>query len=71
MQGLYFHNALGVSLSNALSKKGTRPKKYMEEPFRLVPYTEEEKAAIAETERQKTIEYFNRLAARFESKSTS
>lgn len=65
LQGLYFYNALSTALSNAFSKKGTRPAKYTEEPIRVVPYTEREREAIAERERQKAIEYFNRVAKKW------
>ena len=65
LAGLYNFNAVSVAIGNAFRKKGTRPQKYLEEPIRIVPYTEEEKAVIAEKERQKTIDYFNRLAKKW------
>lgn len=68
LQGLYIYNAVSVSINNALLKKGARPQKYMEEPIRVVPYSKEEKDAIAERERQKTIDYFNRLAEKWGNK---
>ena len=61
LQGLYFYDALSVALKNALAKKGTRPAKYMEEPLRITPFTQEEKELQAEKERQKTIDYFSNL----------
>ena len=66
--GLYNFRAVSTAISNAFRAKGTRPQKYLEEPIRVIPYTEEEKAAIAERERQKTIDYFNKLAKKWESK---
>lgn len=66
LMGLYAFNAVSTAVGNAFRKKGTRPQKYMEEPIRIIPYTEEEKAAIAERERQKTIDYFNNLAKKWE-----
>lgn len=62
LQGLYIHNAIGTVVGNALKKKGAAPLKYLEEPIRVIPLTEEEKEAKAEEERKKTIAYFNRLA---------
>jgi len=66
LAGLYNHNAVAVAVGNAFRKKSAKPQKYLEEPIRVVPYTEAEKAAIAERERQKTIDYFNRLAEKWE-----
>lgn len=61
LQGLYNFAAVSTALGNALRKKGTRAKNYPEEPIRLTPYTEAEKAARAERERRKAVEYFNNL----------
>lgn len=65
LQGLYVCNAVSAALGNAFRKKGSPEVKYMEEPIRLIPYTEQEKEAIAERERKKTIEYFNKLAKKW------
>lgn len=46
MQGLYFHDAVSVVLSNAFKKPGQRPEKYHEKPIRLTPLTEKEKKQI-------------------------
>lgn len=62
LQGLYIYNAVYVVIGNALKKKGAKPLEYLEEPIRLLPLTEEEKAARAEEERKKVITYFDRLA---------
>lgn len=64
MQGLYIYNAFAVVVGNALAKKGRKPLKYLDEPIQVIPLTEEEKAAKVEEERQKTIAFFNRMAAR-------
>lgn len=64
LQGLYFYAALNASMHNALSKKGAPKQSYIEEPIRITPYTPEEKAEMAQRERMKTIEYFNRLAGK-------
>lgn len=66
LQGLYIHNAVGVVVGNALKKKGAAPLKYLEEPIRMIPLTEQEKAAKAEEERKKTIAYFDRMEKQFE-----
>lgn len=65
LQGLYIYNAVGVVVGNALSKKGKKPLKYMEEPIRMIPLTEEEKRAKAEEERKKTVAYFDRMEKRW------
>lgn len=67
LQGLYIYNAFNVVIGNALRKKGTPAEKYLEEPIRVTPLSEQEKEEKAEKERRKTIEYFNRLAKKFES----
>lgn len=69
LQGLYIHNAVGTVVGNALSKKGAPPKKYIEEPIRVIPMTEAEKEAKAEEERKKVIAYFDRMAKQWDSKS--
>lgn len=65
LQGLYFFQAVSTSLHNAFSKKGTKPAKYMEEPIRVTPLTEEEKEEKARIERERVIDYFNRMAKKF------
>lgn len=62
MQGAYFFEALNVVFANVLAKKGQKPQKYLEEPYRIIPYTEEEQKARAEKEREKLIKYLNSLA---------
>lgn len=67
LQGYYNFIAYSTALSNFhLDGKRHKPNKYLEEPIRLIPYTEEELAQKAEEERQKTIAYFNNLAKTFE-----
>lgn len=61
MQGLYIYNALNVVIGNAFRKKGTKARDYISEPIRLTPLTEAEKAAKAEKERRKAIEFFTNL----------
>ena len=43
LQGLYFYHGVSVALGNAFRKKGAKPIKYMSEPIRIIPMTEEEK----------------------------
>ena len=69
VQGLYDFHAFSTALSNLnFGKTKKKPNKYMEEPIRVIPYTEEEQQAKAEVERQKAIDYFNRLAKKWEKK---
>lgn len=67
LQGLYNYHALSVVLGNAFAKKGAKRLEYLDEPIRLLPLTEEEKAERAEKERRKVIAYFDRLAKQWES----
>lgn len=61
LQGLYFANAVSVSLYNAFAKKGSKAKQYMEEPLRITPLTDNEKKEKAEREREKVIAFFSNL----------
>ena len=61
LQGLYNYHAFAVAVSNVMRSKGTKPQKYLEEPLRLIPLTEEEKNEKAEKERKRLIEYLNRM----------
>lgn len=61
LQGLYIYNAFSVVLSNAFSKKGSKPAKYIEKPFPLYPPTKEEREAEALKERQKAIRSFQAM----------
>ena len=56
LQGLYIHNAVAVAINNAFSKQ---KQKYISEPVRLFPMTEDEKETKAEETRQKLIEKLN------------
>lgn len=71
LAGAYTFNAASTAVYNALKKKGARPQKYLEEPFRVIPYSEEEKEQIAARERQKTIDYFNRLTEKWNKKHSA
>lgn len=71
LQGLYFREALNSSLSNIFKKKGHKSIPYMEEPIRLIPYTEEEKEERARREREKTIAYFKELEKKWSKKGSA
>ena len=68
LQGLYFYHGVSVALGNALRKKGAKPIKYMSEPIRIIPMTEEEKKAKAEQEKKKLVEYLNGFKKNWESR---
>lgn len=61
LQGLYIYNAFSVVLSNAFSKKGSKPQRYIDKPFPLYPPTKEEREAEALKERQKAIRSFQAM----------
>lgn len=66
LQGLYNYRAFSVVIGNVFKKKGAKAEKYLEEPIRLIPLTEEEKREKAKREREKVIAYFNGLQKKFE-----
>ena len=66
LQGLYNFAAVSIAVGNAMRKKGTKAKHYPEKALRLIPYTEEEKAVLAEQERQKAIAYFDKLQKKWD-----
>lgn len=63
LQGLYIHDGFSVGLTNALSKKGSTPKKYPTEPYQIFgnEKTEEEKAREEETDRLKAKLYMQNM----------
>ena len=54
LQGLYNYSAFSTVLANVSSKRGSAPIRYLEEPIRITPMTEEER----EAEKQKRIKLF-------------
>lgn len=68
LQGLYFYHGVSVALGNAFRKKGAKPIKYMSEPIRIIPMTEEEKKAKAEQEKKKLVEYLSGFKKNWESR---
>lgn len=61
LQGLYNFAAVSTALGNTLRRKGERPREYLSEPIRLIPYTEAELKYREEKERKKAIAYFDKL----------
>ncbi len=61
VQGKYVYDAVSIALANGFRKKGTQPVDWLEEPYRIIPFTEEEEAERAEEERRKAIEFFNAM----------
>lgn len=61
LQGRYTFDAISIAMANAFAKKGSKPHGWIEEPYHLIPLTEEEKAEKAEIERQKAIAFFNAM----------
>lgn len=59
LQGLYNMIAVRTVVSNALAKKGSKLQEYPKEPFRITPYTEEEKEQRKRKELQHTIDVLN------------
>ena len=58
VNGAYQLSALSVALNNAFNKHKIE---YLKEPFNIFPKTEAEKEAEKRSERQKLIEWLNRL----------
>lgn len=61
VQGLYFKSALDSSLSHLFKKKGSKGIQYLEKPLDIFGKTEKEKEKEAIKERQKAVDYFNKL----------
>lgn len=60
-QGAYFYDAVSTAINNAFRKKGTKPRKYIEQPIRLTPLSKREKKLKAIEERKRAIAHFTRL----------
>lgn len=61
VQGRYMFDAVSLALANGFRQKGSRVMNWLEEPYRIIPLTEAEKAAQAEEERRRAIEFFNAM----------
>lgn len=66
LQGAYIFQAVSVALNNAFRKKGAKMQPYLQEPIQLIPLSETEKELKAERERQKAVDYFNKLKKKWE-----
>ena len=65
MQGLYIYNAVSVALNNAFSKQ---KQKYIQEPIRIFPPTEDERKAQIEEDRRKLKEKLSAWKKAFDAK---
>jgi len=63
LQGAYAYDAFGVVLGNAFKKKGAKPLKYAEQPYRIRPMTEAEEEAERQKEIEQTYAFFDTLVA--------
>lgn len=59
--GRYVFDAVSLALANGFRQKGKSPETWLEEPYRLIPFTKEEEEERAEIERQKAIAFFNAM----------
>ncbi len=59
--GRYMFDAVSLALANGFRKQGTQPLKWLEEPYRLIPFTPEEEKARQDEERKKVIAFFNSM----------
>lgn len=69
LQGMYIYEAVASVMSAVFAKKGSKPQKYPEKPYRITPLTKEEEAAEREAERQKAIRSFNAWKAAWDRKN--
>lgn len=68
LQGLYNFQAFSTALGNfsqAFSKHKNKPQRYLEEPIRITPKTEEEERQEKIEARKKVIEYFSNFEKRW------
>lgn len=61
VNGRYVFDAVSIALANAFRGKGAAPINWLDEPYRLMPFTEEEERIRAEEEREKLIAFFNAM----------
>lgn len=59
--GRYTFDAVSISLANAFRGKGAAPINWIDEPYRIMPLTEEEERIKAEEERMKAVAFFNAM----------
>lgn len=59
--GRYVFDAVSLALANGFRERGRNPEQWMDEPYRLVPLTQEEEEERAALEREKAIAFFNAM----------
>lgn len=59
--GRYVYDAISLALANGFRQKGKAPEPWLEEPYRMIPFTKEEEEERAEIERKKAIAFFNAM----------
>lgn len=59
--GRYVFDAVSLALANGFRQKGTAPEPWLEEPYRMIPFTKEEEEERAAIEREKAIAFFNAM----------
>lgn len=62
IMGRYMMDAVSLALSNGFRKKGTQAQGWLEEPYRIVPFSEEELAERAEKDRASAVAFFDAWA---------
>ena len=65
LHGLYIFDAVAVAVSNCFSK---HKQKYLSEPIRIIPKTEDELQAEKEETRRKMVDRLNQFAKEFNKK---
>ena len=59
--GRYVFDAVSLALANGFRQKGKAPEQWLEEPYRMLPFSEEEETERAAIEREKAIAFFNAM----------
>lgn len=59
--GRYVFDAISLALANGFRQKGKAPEPWLEEPYRMMPFTKEEEEERAAIEREKVIAFFNAM----------
>lgn len=61
IKGRYMFDAVSLALANAFRSKGQQPVTWLDEPYRMVPFTAEEEEERAAIERDRAIAFFNSM----------
>ena len=59
--GRYVFDAVSLALANGFRQKGKAPEQWLEEPYRMTPFTAEEEEERARIERERAIAFFNAM----------